>query len=54
MKPHGNRWDGRIYNAENGKTYTGNIRLKNASTLRVEGCAFGGLICGGQNWSRVN
>jgi uncharacterized protein (DUF2147 family) len=54
MKPHGNRWDGRIYNAENGKTYTGNIRLKNASTLRVEGCAFGGLFCGGQNWSRVN
>jgi uncharacterized protein (DUF2147 family) len=54
MKPHGNRWDGRIYNAEDGKTYTGNVRLKNASTLRVEGCAFGGLFCGSQNWSRVN
>jgi uncharacterized protein (DUF2147 family) len=49
MKPQGNRWNGRIYNAKDGKTYTANMRLKNARTLRVEGCAFGGLICGGQN-----
>ncbi|MFY9733898.1 MAG: DUF2147 domain-containing protein, partial [Rhodoplanes sp.] len=54
MKPRGDRWNGRIYNVKNGKTYTANIRLKNANTLRVEGCAFGGLLCGGQDWSRVN
>ena len=54
MKPRGDRWNGRIYNAKNGKTYAANIRLKNANTLRVEGCAFGGLLCGGQDWSRVN
>jgi uncharacterized protein (DUF2147 family) len=54
MKPSGNRWNGRIYNAQDGKTYTGNISLKNGNTLRVQGCVFGGMICGGQNWSRVN
>ena len=54
MKPRGDRWNGRIYNVKNGKTYTANIRLKNANTVRVEGCAFGGLLCGGQDWSRVN
>ena len=54
MKPSGNRWNGRIYNAKDGKTYSANISLKSGDTLRVEGCAFGGLICGGQTWSRVN
>jgi len=54
MKPtKPNRWEGRIYNSEDGKTYTSNISLKNPDVLRVEGCAFGGLICGGQNWTRV-
>ena len=54
MKPSGNRWNGRIYNAQDGRTYSGNISLKNGNTLRVQGCAFGGMICGNQNWSRVN
>jgi uncharacterized protein (DUF2147 family) len=54
MKPSGNRWNGRIYNVKDGKTYTANISLKGADTLRVEGCAFGGMICGGQNWARTN
>lgn len=54
MKPSGNRWNGRIYNAQDGRTYTGIISLKNGNTLRVQGCAFGGMICGNQNWSRVN
>jgi len=28
--------------------------MKGADTLRVQGCAFGGMFCGGQTWSRVN
>jgi uncharacterized protein (DUF2147 family) len=47
-----NRWDGQIYNAENGKTYTANISLVREDVLRVEGCVFGGLFCGGENWTR--
>jgi uncharacterized protein (DUF2147 family) len=55
MEPAGrNRWEGRIYNAKNGQTYDANISLVDSQSLRVEGCVFGGFICGGQNWTRVN
>jgi uncharacterized protein (DUF2147 family) len=55
MEPAGsNRWEGRIYNAKNGQTYEANISLIDPQRLRVEGCVFGGFICGGQNWTRVN
>lgn len=54
MKPDGKRWSGQIYNVKDGRSYTAHISLKNPDTLRVEGCAFGGMICGGQNWSRVD
>ena len=54
MKPaKSNRWEGQIYNAKNGKTYASNISLKNPDVLRVEGCVFGGLFCGGQDWTRA-
>ena len=46
MKPaKGNRWEGQIYNPEDGKLYTSHISLKSPDVLRVEGCAFGGMIC---------
>lgn len=55
MKPvNHNHWEGRIYNAQDGKTYIASISLNDPQNLRVEGCAFGGLICGGQNWTRLN
>jgi len=47
------RWEGQIYNAENGKMYDSNIKLLNQNTLRVEGCVLGGIFCGGQEWTRV-
>ncbi|MGH6834349.1 MAG: DUF2147 domain-containing protein [Methylocella sp.] len=54
MKPvNHNRWEGRIYNAQDGQTYIADISLNDPQNLRVEGCVFGGLICGGQNWTRV-
>ncbi|MCI0600456.1 MAG: DUF2147 domain-containing protein [Beijerinckiaceae bacterium] len=55
MKPvERNLWEGRIYNAKNGQTYIASISLDNPQKLRVEGCAFGGLICGNRTWTRVN
>jgi uncharacterized protein (DUF2147 family) len=53
MKPNKARWDGTIYNPKDGSSYTSHISMRNPNTLRVEGCAFGGLFCGGQNWKRV-
>ena len=45
------RWDGEIYNPENGKTYSGHIILLNADLLRIEGCVL--FFCGGENWTRA-
>ena len=54
MKPSGaDKWAGQVYNAEDGKTYTGYLTLTGASTLRLEGCVLGGLICKSQNWTRT-
>ncbi|HLN09214.1 MAG TPA: DUF2147 domain-containing protein [Xanthobacteraceae bacterium] len=55
MKPSGpDKWEGQVYNAEDGKTYSGNITMRNANALRLEGCAMGGLLCKGQIWSRAH
>jgi uncharacterized protein (DUF2147 family) len=56
MKPDGttDKWKGRVYNAEDGNTYSGSITLVNAKTLNLQGCALGGLICKTQRWTRSN
>lgn len=55
MKPAGtDKWSGQVYNAEDGKTYSGSITMAGASTLKLEGCALGGLVCKAQMWTRVN
>jgi uncharacterized protein (DUF2147 family) len=46
------KWEGKVYNAENGKTYEASIQLKSPNALRVEGCLVWPL-CGGQTWARV-
>jgi uncharacterized protein (DUF2147 family) len=46
----GTRWDGEIYNPENGKTYSGHIILLSPDLLRIEGCLL--IFCGGENWTR--
>ena len=46
-----NKWEGQIYNSEDGHTYSASISLVDAHTLRVQGC-FLGFLCGGENWTR--
>ncbi len=54
MKPSGtpDQWKGEVYNAEDGKTYTGYITLQDGSSLKLQGCVLGGLICKSDTWSR--
>jgi len=53
MKPGSQgRYDGDIYNPENGKIYTSHMWLKSDDALRIEGCVLG-FLCGGQDWSRT-
>ncbi|MGB9118044.1 DUF2147 domain-containing protein [Bradyrhizobium sp.] len=55
MKPgKDSKWSGRILDPNTGSTYDSTIALKSSDTLRVQGCAFGGMFCGGQTWSRLN
>ena len=55
MKPgKDSKWSGRILDPNTGSTYDSTIALKGSDSLRVQGCAFGGVFCGGQNWTRVN
>jgi uncharacterized protein (DUF2147 family) len=54
MKPAKNdHWEGQAYNPTDGRTYSSNISLKSADVLRIEGCVFGGLFCGGEDWTRA-
>jgi uncharacterized protein (DUF2147 family) len=53
MRATTSQWDGEVYNAENGSTYQSHIRLVSPDVLSIEGCVLGGLICGGENWTRV-
>lgn len=52
MKPDGDRWLGRIYNPEDGKTYKAYITEQADGALKVQGCALAGLACKTQIWKR--
>jgi uncharacterized protein (DUF2147 family) len=55
MKPgKDQKWSGRIVDPNSGSTYDSTIAMKGTDRLRVQGCAFGGMFCGGQTWTRVN
>jgi len=53
MKPTAaNRWEGEIYNAEDGKTYSGNLAVVSDGVLSVGGCVLG-FLCLSQDWTRA-
>ena len=54
MKPEGAKWTGRIHDPDSGRNYDSTIALKGTNGLRVQGCAFGGMFCGGQTWKRMS
>ena len=55
MKPAGEgKWAGQVYNAEDGKTYSGNLTFTGGNSLQLQGCALGGLVCKGQTWTKAN
>ena len=55
MKPNGgDQWQGQVYNAEDGNTYSGSFTLTGPNTADLKGCVMGGLICKTANWTRSN
>ena len=53
MKPKGEKWAGRIHDTRGGGTYDSTIAMRGDNGLRVQGCAFGGMFCGGETWTRI-
>jgi uncharacterized protein (DUF2147 family) len=53
MKADGaDKWSGQVYNAEDGKTYSGSLTMTGANTLDLQGCAFV-VFCKSQTWTRT-
>lgn len=55
MKPSGtaNKWSGQVYNAEDGKTYSGSLTLQDANTIKLEGCVIA-ILCKSAIWTRAS
>jgi len=53
MKPSGpNVWSGNVYNAKDGKTYTGSFTMTGDNTADLKGCVLS-ILCQSQSWTRV-
>lgn len=44
-------WEGKVYNAKNGKTYDAKIKPIGQDRLDIKGCVLG-FLCGGETWTR--
>jgi uncharacterized protein (DUF2147 family) len=54
LKPSGaGQWTGSVYDAEDGRTYTGKLTIVDERHIRVSGCVLVGLICQSQTWTRT-
>jgi uncharacterized protein (DUF2147 family) len=54
IRPTGDGFSGQLYNPQDGKTYTGKLKVMSPTTLQLSGCVLGGLICRSQTWTRAN
>jgi uncharacterized protein (DUF2147 family) len=46
------KWSGRIYNADDGKTYSSDVTLAGPRKLEVRGCVMA-VLCGGETWTKL-
>jgi len=54
FKPTGpDEWSGLIYNADDGNTYQGHLKVTNAHTARLQGCVLG-VLCKANTWKRAD
>src|SRR6185436_8856150 len=51
-KPGADAWEGQVYNAKDGQTYSSTIKPVGADQLEIQGCVLG-FLCGGETWTRV-
>jgi uncharacterized protein (DUF2147 family) len=51
-KASADQWEGEVYNAKDGKTYSSTIKPIGSDKLEIQGCVLG-FLCGGETWTRV-
>jgi uncharacterized protein (DUF2147 family) len=51
-KPGADQWEGEVYNANDGKSYSSTIKPVGSDKLEVQGCVLG-FLCGGETWTRI-
>ena len=51
-KPGVDQWEGEVYNAKDGKTYSSTIKPIGSDKLEIQGCVLG-FLCGGETWTRI-
>ena len=51
-KPGTDQWEGEVYNANDGKSYSSTIKPVGSDKLEVQGCVLG-FLCGGETWTRI-
>jgi uncharacterized protein (DUF2147 family) len=50
--PGVDQWEGEVYNAKDGQTYSSKIKPLDSDHLEIQGCVLG-FLCGGETWTRV-
>jgi uncharacterized protein (DUF2147 family) len=45
-------WEGQVYNAKDGQTYSSTIKPIGNDQLEIQGCVLG-FLCGGETWTRA-
>jgi uncharacterized protein (DUF2147 family) len=51
-KPGVDQWEGQVYNAKDGQSYSSTIKPVGSDQLEIQGCVLG-FLCGGETWTRV-
>jgi uncharacterized protein (DUF2147 family) len=51
-KTGADQWEGQVYNAKDGKSYSSTIKPLGSDKLEIQGCVLG-FLCGGETWTRV-
>jgi uncharacterized protein (DUF2147 family) len=51
-KPGVDQWEGQVYNAKDGQSYSSTIKPTGPDQLEIQGCVLG-FLCGGETWTRV-
>jgi uncharacterized protein (DUF2147 family) len=51
-KAGSDQWEGQVYNAKDGQTYSSTITPTDSDHMEIRGCVLG-FLCGGETWTRV-